>query len=87
LAFEQRCHEDPRTLGSLFFACSDEMRDLSLVEAMQQILSLAMEKIQSAGIVTEDVALALLDSIMGIAIDLLQTGQRLLRHNAAITDN
>ena len=87
LAFEQRCHEDPRTLGSLFFACSDEMRDLSLVEAMQRILSLAMEKIRSAGIVTEDVALALVDSIMGIAIDLLQTGQRLLRHNAAVIGN
>lgn len=24
LAFEQRCHDDPRTLGSLFYACSEE---------------------------------------------------------------
>lgn len=63
------------------------MRDLSLVEAMQRILSLAMEKIRSAGIVTEDVALALVDSIMAIAIDLLQTGQRSLRYNAVIADN
>lgn len=87
LSFEQRNHDDPRTLGSLFFACSDEMEDLSLVEAMQRILSIAMEKIRTAGIVTEDVALALVDSIMSIAIDMLQTGQRLLRHNAAIADN
>ena len=87
LAFEQRCHDDPRTLGSLFFACSGEMEDLSLVEAMQRILSLAMEKIRSAGIVTEDVALALVDSIMNIAIDMLQTGQRLIRHNNVITAN
>lgn len=87
LAFEQRCHDDPRTLGSLFLACSDEMEDLSLVESMQRILRLAMEKIRSAGIVTEDVALALLDSIMNIAIDMLQTGQRLFRHNNAITAN
>ncbi len=85
LAFEQRCHDDPRTLGSLFFACSGEMEDLSLVEAMQRILSLAMAKIRSAGIVTEDVALALVDSIMNIAIDMLQTGQRLFRHNNVIT--
>lgn len=87
LSFEQRNHDDPRTLGSLFFACSDEMEDLSLVEAMQRILSVAMEKIRSAGIVTEYVALALVDSIMSIAIDMLQTGQRLLRPNAAIAGN
>jgi hypothetical protein len=87
LAFEQRCHDDPRTLGSLFFACSDEMKDLSLVEALQRILSLAMKKIRSAGIVTEDVALALVDSIMNIAIDMLQTGQRLFRINIVIAMN
>ena len=87
LAFEQRCHDDPRTLGSLFFACSDEMKDLSLVEALQRILSLAMKEIRSAGIVTEDVALALVDSIMNIAIDMLQTGQRLFRNNIVIATN
>ena len=87
LAFEQRCHDDPRTLGSLFFACSDEMKDLSLVEALQRILSLAMEKVRSAGVVTEDVALALVDSIMNIAIDMLQTGQRLFQNNIVITTN
>lgn len=85
LAFEQRCHDDPRTLGSLFFACSNEMKDLSLVDALQRILCLAMEKIRSAGIVTGDAALALVDSIMNIAINMLQTGQRLFRHNSVIT--
>ncbi|MFW8600792.1 IS4 family transposase, partial [Desulfobacterota bacterium M19] len=85
LAFEQRCHDDPRTLGSLFFACSDEMKALSLVEALQRLLSLAMEKIKSIGIVTEDVALALVDSVMSIAIDMLQTGQRLHLNNNVVT--
>jgi hypothetical protein len=85
LAFEQRCHDDPRTLGTLFFACSEEMKDLSLVEALQRLLSLAMEKIKSIGIVTEDVALALVDSVMSIAIDILQTGQRLHSNKNAIT--
>ncbi len=79
LAFEQRCHDDPRTLGSLFFVFSDEMKDLSPMEALQWILGLAMEKIRSAGIVTEDVALAPVDSIMDIAIDMLQTGQRVFQ--------
>lgn len=87
LAFEQRCHDDPRTLGSLFFACSDEMKDLSLVEALQRILSLAIEKIRSSAIVAEDVLLAFVESIMNIAIDMLQTGQRLSKYNHAITVN
>ncbi len=46
LAFEQRCHDDPRTLGSLFYACSEEQQDLSLVEAMQRLLSLALDKVR-----------------------------------------
>ncbi|HDK17084.1 MAG TPA: IS4 family transposase [Nitrospirae bacterium] len=85
LAFEQRGHDDPRTLGTLFFACSDEMKDLSLVEALQRLLSLAMEKIQSIGIVTEDIALALVDSVMSVAIEMLQTGQRLFCNNNVVT--
>ena len=87
LAVEQRCHDDPRTLGSLFFACSNEMKDLSLVEALQRILSMALEKIRSAGIATENALTALVDSIMNIAIDMLKTGQRLFVNNNDITVN
>jgi len=48
-------------------------------------LSLSMEKIKSIGTVTEDVALTLVDSVMSIAIDLLQTGQKLHNNNSEIT--
>ncbi len=85
LSFEQRCHDDPRTLGSLFFACSEEMRDLSLIEALQRILSLAMKKIRSAGVVTEDAILALVDAIMDSALELLQIGQRVIQNKNSIT--
>jgi len=84
LAFEQRGHDDPRTLGTLFFACSDEMKDLSMVEALQRLLSLAMEKIRSVGIVAENVILALVDTVMGVAVDMLQSSQRLFQNNNAI---
>ena len=63
------------------------MKDLSLVEALHRLLSLAMEKIRSAGVVAEDVALALVDTVMSVAIDMLQTGQRLFQSNNAITAN
>jgi hypothetical protein len=76
LAFEQRCHDDPRTLGTLFFACSEERRDLSLVEAMQRLLGLALNKVRAAGIIAEDAVLALVDAVMSVAVDMLQTSKR-----------
>ncbi len=42
LALEQRRHDDPRTLGLLFHACCEEVRDLEYVEALQRILTLTM---------------------------------------------
>ena len=81
LAFEQRCHDDPRTLGTLFFACSEERRDLSLIEAMQRLLSLALNKVRAAGIIAEDAVLALVDAVMSVAVDMLQTGKKLSHIN------
>jgi hypothetical protein len=77
LAFEQRCHDDPRTLGSLFFACCEEQKDLSLAEAMQRLLTLALEKVRNAGTIAEDAILTVVDAVMSLAIDMLRTGKRL----------
>lgn len=60
LAFEQRCHDDPRTLGTLFFSCSEERRDLSIVEAMERLLRRALSKVRAAGILAEDAVVLLL---------------------------
>jgi len=87
LAFEQRCHDDPRTLGSLFYACSEEQQDLSLVEAMQRLLSLALDKVRAAGIIAEDAVLAIVDAVMGFAVDMLQTGKRLAHSTNLITES
>lgn len=85
LAFEQRCHDDPRTLGSLFYACCEEQRDLSLVAAMQRLLSMALDKVRAAGIVVEDAVLAIVDAVMGFAVDMVQTGKRLVHVTNLIT--
>jgi hypothetical protein len=86
LAFEQRCHDDPRTLGTLFFACSEERRDLSLVEAMQRLLSLALDKVRAAGMIAEDAVLAIIDTVMGLAVDMLQTGKKLTHNKNLVTE-
>lgn len=85
LTYEQRCHDDPRTLGSLFFACSDELQDLSLLEALERLLSLVLEKVRSAGIAAESVILAIVDSVMSTAIDILKKSQRLFSNYPIIT--
>jgi hypothetical protein len=85
LAFEQRCHDDPRTLGSLFYACSEERQDLSLVEAMQRLLSLALDKVRAAGVIAEDAVIAIINAVMGFAVDMLQTGRGLSTINNTAT--
>ena len=85
LAFEQRCHDDPRTLGSLFYACCEERQDLSLVGAMHRLLSLALDKVRVAGIIVENAVLAIVDAVMGFAVDMVQTGKRLMHINNLIT--
>jgi hypothetical protein len=85
LALEQRCHDDPRTLGSLFFACSEERQDLSLVEAMKRLLNLALEKVRGAGIIAEDAVLAIVDTVMSFAVDMLEVGKRISQIKNLIT--
>jgi hypothetical protein len=77
LAFEQRCHDDPKTIGGLFFACCEDIKDLSLLEAMQRLLALAMEKVRSSSEFAENVVIAMLDAIMGAAVEFIQTSRSL----------
>jgi len=72
LAFEQRLHDDPRTLGTLFHACADEMKDLSILDALQRIMKLALDKVRSAGEFAENIIMEILDAVMSVANDMLK---------------
>jgi hypothetical protein len=48
---------------------------------MQRLLSLALDKVRAAGFIAESAVLALIDAVMSIAVDLLQTGKRLSQIN------
>jgi len=76
LAYEQRCHDDPKTIGSLFFSCCAEIKDLSLVAAMQRLLALVLDKVRASGEMAESAIMSLLDTIMGSAIDIVQSARR-----------
>jgi hypothetical protein len=77
MAVEQRCHDDQKTIGGLFFACSDEIRDLSLIEALQRLLAFVFDKVRSSGEFAEHAVIAMIDSIMGAAVEFIQTSRQL----------
>jgi hypothetical protein len=79
LAIEQRCHDDQRTIGGLFFACSEEIKDLSLADALQRLLALVLDRVRFSGEFAEDVVIAMIDAIMGAAIEFIQSSRRLAK--------
>lgn len=76
LALQQRFHDDQRTIGSLFYACCDEMMDLTLIEALHRLLTLAFETVRSSGEFAEDVINAMLNAIMGAALGMIKSAQK-----------
>ncbi len=81
LSFEQRCHDDPRTLGNLFHACSKEIKDLTLIDALQRLLALALDKVRSAGEFSENVVISMVNAIMSAVVDFIQTFRDLSKNN------
>ncbi len=84
LAFRQRLHTDQRTVGSLFHACCDEAKDLTLVEALQRLMTLVVKKIRSTGELAADVISKMIDAMMGAAVEMLETMRVLHNKNYGI---
>ena len=76
LSFRQRLHSDQRTAGSLFHACCEEVRDQTLLEAMQRLMALVIANIRSTGELAEDVISKMIDAMMGAAAELMETIRR-----------
>ena len=53
---------------------------------MQRLLSLALDNVRAAGIIVEDAVLVIVDAVMRIAGDMLQTGKRLEHMNHRIAE-
>ena len=79
LVLEQRRHDDPRTLGTLFFACCAESADLTLAGALERLLRFAAAKILAASDACEDAIKEQVDVIMRTALEILHSGHLLVR--------
>jgi len=67
LAYQSRMQTDHRTFGELFYACCDEVKDISFIEALHRTLMLAADQLREIGNFCEKTAMAFLDVIIETA--------------------
>lgn len=68
LSYQLRMQNDHRTFGDLFYACCDEIKDISFIEALHRIICMATERLREVGSFCEKTAHALLDTIIETAL-------------------
>lgn len=69
LAYQCRLETDDRTFGDLFYACCEELCDISFVEALYRILTLAADRLLEMGAFCEKTARNFFDTIMEAALN------------------
>lgn len=87
LSFRQRLHSDQRTADRLFHACCDEVRDLTLLEAMQRLMTMVIDKIKSTGELAEDVTSKMFDAMMGAMAEFMETISRSHKNKHGIAES
>jgi len=71
LACQCRSETDRRTFGELFHACCQELEDISFVEALYRILTLAAEQLRKIGSYCEKTASDFFDAVIETALKCL----------------
>jgi len=59
---------DHRTFGDLFYACCDELSDISFIEALYRILTLAADRLRERGNCCEKTAQTFFDTVIEAAL-------------------
>lgn len=68
LAYQCRIETDHRTFGDLFYCCCDEVSDISFIEALYRILTMAGTQLKQIGSFCDKTASAFIDVIMNTAL-------------------
>jgi len=68
IAYCIRMESDHRSFGDLFYACCDELSDISFLEALHRLLTLAMEQLREMGTFCEKTASAFFDTVLQAAL-------------------
>ncbi|UCD81844.1 MAG: hypothetical protein JSW26_10585 [Desulfobacterales bacterium] len=70
-----------RTFGDLFYFCCDEVSDISFIEALYRILTLAADQLRHLGDFCEKTASAFFDAIMNTALQCVGLSKNNLANN------
>ena len=62
LAYQCQIQTDHRTFGDLFYACCDEVKEISFIEALYRILTLAAGQLRKLATFCEKTAAAFFDA-------------------------
>ena len=81
LVYLFRIQTDHRTFGDLLYACCDEIKDISFIEALYRILTLAADQLRKLGTFCEKTAAAFFDAVVEAAWQ----GVGLSKNNLVIT--
>ena len=68
IAYRVRMETDHRSFGDLFYACCQELDDISLIEALHRIMTLAVNQLRQMSKYCEKTAMAFFDTVMGTAL-------------------
>ena len=68
IAYRVRMATDQRSFGDLFYACCQELDDISFVEALQRIMTLAVEQLRQMGTFCEKTAADFFETVMSAAL-------------------
>lgn len=68
LAYQCRMETDHRSFGDLFYACCDEVADISFMQALFRILTLASDQLKKSGSFCEKTAAVFFNTIMDNAL-------------------
>ena len=68
LVYQNRIKTDNRTFGELFYACCDEVSDISFIESLYRIMTLAGNRLKTLGSYCKKTAGAFFDAIMKTAL-------------------
>jgi hypothetical protein len=78
LTYQCRLETDHRTFGDLFYACCDELGDISFVEALYRILTLAADRLREMGSFCEKTAQTFFDTLLETALNYVNLSKNTL---------
>jgi len=81
LAYQHRTSVDHRTFGDLFYGCCDELRDISFIEALYRLLSLALASIRAIGTYCEKSVQSFFDAVIDAALECVNISKSKLKTN------